>query len=64
MTTFDYVKRFTTNNNIKTIVVGSKDWDNLVKYVSTFYTNLDSEYYGSELFEELFDLNINVVHPD
>jgi hypothetical protein len=64
MNTFDFVKRFTLNNNIKQIVVGSEEWGKLVSYIGTFYPDLDSEYYGNELFEELFDLNITIVHPD
>ena len=64
MTTFDYVKRFTVNNNIKKLIVGSEEWDKLVKYVSTFYPDLDSEYYGNILFEELFDLKIEIINSD
>ena len=64
MTTFDYVKRFTVNNNIKKLIVGSEEWDKLVKYVSTFYPDLDSEYYGNIMFNDLSDLNVNVINLD
>mgnify|MGYP003349571915 FL=1 len=64
MNEFDFVTRFVKQNNIKQIVVGSEMWDKLINYVSTFYPDLDSEYYGNIMFNDLSDLNVNVINLD
>lgn len=64
MNTFDLVRRFVSQNSVKHIVIGSNMWNKLIKYVGTFYPDLDSEYYGNIMFLELYDLNITVSSPD
>jgi hypothetical protein len=60
MNTFNTVSQFVQDNNVTQITVGNNVWNDLINYVSGFYPNLDSEYYGNIMFNELFDLNVKI----
>jgi expansin (peptidoglycan-binding protein) len=64
MNTFNIVKTFITQNNINTIKVGDEKWGRLINVISNIYPELDSEYYGNVLLNELYDLKVNVSIPE
>lgn len=64
MNTFELVSKYVKENNITEIVVGDNNWINLIKHISKHYPNLDSEYFGNVLFEELIDLNVKFTFED